>query len=697
MNQENALSKSFDLNIKWWPQSPNSGRYAFAFISLFFILIIIYSNSFHGVFVFDDNPRIVNNEYIRMERLDFESLTDPFRDEGTGEFRLWRPLAFLSFALNYYTGGLDVTGFHVFNLGVHYLAACFLFLFIHAMLNLPMLRDKYGDLSHPLALLTAVFWAIHPIQVTSVTYIVQRMTSMAGMFYIAAMYFYLKGRFSSGKVKWGWFVGCGISGLCAVASKENAVLLAPSLALLELILIQGATKEHIIKFARWTFWICALGALTAFLLNNPFKILLDYSFRPFTMWERLITQPRVMMLYFGLLLYPTSSKMTFLYDVPHSTSLLDPISTLWSLLIIAGFFFSACAFIKKMPLVSFCILFFLFNHVIESTFLPIEIVFEHRNYIPSIFLFLPLFVFLFAMLKIVTDRKEILFLAMALVTAVLISNGHTARMRNRVFDNNIAFWEDNVQKSPGLSVPAMNLAKWLWKDGKAESAMQLNTRALHLDRYDNNNIRGRILYNIGIIELFHQKDPLVAKAFFSAAYALRPDSPLIHQQIAFSWLWIGEETQAMKWVEMGLCLAPRDHELLCLKAKIQFKSGQFQAALSNATSAAMLAPDQIYPYLIMAECMKKQGRTFLAVNIYKCAHRCMPNHVDPILALIELGNKMDDFVLAEFGVTVLLELQKNLKFSETFREIEAQSAVRIYHPDFATIMNVTRAVIERKT
>ena len=112
---------------------------------------------------------------------------------GIDHDRILRPLSYLSFALNYKLGGMDVFGFHVVNFIIHYFSAVFLFLFIYNTLKLPRLKDQYENIAYPVALLATFFWALNPVWVTSVTYIVQRMASMAGLFYIMSMYFYLKG------------------------------------------------------------------------------------------------------------------------------------------------------------------------------------------------------------------------------------------------------------------------------------------------------------------------------------------------------------------------------------------------------------------------------------------------------------------------------------------------------------------------
>ena len=85
-------------------------------------------------------------------------------------------------------------GYHLVNFIIHFTATVFLYLFIKNSLMLPIFDNRYHDRAHLAAFLSAIIWAIHPIHVTAVTYIVQRMASMAGMFTIMSMYGYLKAR-----------------------------------------------------------------------------------------------------------------------------------------------------------------------------------------------------------------------------------------------------------------------------------------------------------------------------------------------------------------------------------------------------------------------------------------------------------------------------------------------------------------------
>ena len=186
----------FDLNIRW--RFPNGRRYAFTFAVLFISLIIIYGNTFHGSWHFDDYVNIVENRNIELKSLSLNEMQKSFYGVDFSHEKIGRPLSYLSFALNYYISGTNVFGYHVVNFAIHYLSAVFLFLLIYNTLRLPLLNERYGNIAYAVALLSAFLWATHPIQVTAVTYIVQRMASMAALFYIMAMYLYLKARTAHG-------------------------------------------------------------------------------------------------------------------------------------------------------------------------------------------------------------------------------------------------------------------------------------------------------------------------------------------------------------------------------------------------------------------------------------------------------------------------------------------------------------------
>ena len=477
INKENA----FDLNLKW--RFPEGRKYAFTFITLFVALIVVYGNSFHNKWQFDDFPNIVKNENVQLKTISWENIKNSLYVTVANQKLLNRPLPRLTFALNYHIGGADVFGYHLVNLAIHYFAAVFLFLFVYNTLQLPLLNARYGNTAYAIALLAVFFWATHPIQVTAVTYIVQRMTSMAAMFYIMAMYFYLKGRMAKGtKKRLALFAMCGTAAILSFASKENAAMLPASILLYDLILIQGTTAENVKKNLK----IIILPFLVILILGHFYadlaSILDDYKFRPFTLWERLLTEPRVILFYLSLILYPVSSRLTLLHDVEISRSLLAPWTTLPAIMFILILIIIALRIARKRPLPAFCILCFFLNHIIEGSIIPLEIVFEHTNYLPSMFLFVLIAVLIVHVLDYFSYKKAVQLIIAGGVVVLMAAQGHTTYLRNIIFKDGLTLWADNVRKSPNLHRPHHNLGDELvvagyYEEGAAELQKALNAKS----------------------------------------------------------------------------------------------------------------------------------------------------------------------------------------------------------------------------
>ena len=314
----------------------------FVFIILLTIILVIYSNTFHASWNFDDTPNILENKALHLTSLTWANIKQTFFDEEYSSGRLYRPVARLSFALNYYLGKDDVFGYHVVNISIHFLTAFFLFLFIYHTLNLPLQKKRYGQSSYFIAVLSTVFWAINPMQTQAVTYIVQRMASMAGLFYIMAMYFYLKGRSASHSLRTNvYFFICAISVLLAFGSKENTFVLPITLLLYELIILQP-NPGNILDF-----------------INS-------YNKRVFSFQERLLTEPRIIIFYISLILYPMPTRLSLVHDITLSHSLFNPPTTILGIFFILASILFALLAQKKWPLLAFCILFFFLNHSIET-------------------------------------------------------------------------------------------------------------------------------------------------------------------------------------------------------------------------------------------------------------------------------------------------------------------------------------------
>lgn len=309
-----------------------------------------------------------------MKEINWNTLTHAAFDSKIAT----RPVAHISLALNYYFHQLDVRGYHAVNILIHIITGVFLYFLLKATLFLPSLREKYGTHGGPVivSLITTAIWLLHPLQTQSVTYIVQRMTSMSAMFYILAMLLYVKARLATGKkTAWALFAGCFISGVLALGSKENAATLPLFIFLYEWYFLQDLRVSRSLNKRQWYLLatsVLVFGSLTLFYIGvNPIKYLeSSYSVFDFTLTQKLLTETRIVILYISLLFFPHPDRLNLDYDFTLSQSLLTPTTTLFSVAVLFGLVLFAILTAKKQRLFSFCILWFLGNLVIESSSFP---------------------------------------------------------------------------------------------------------------------------------------------------------------------------------------------------------------------------------------------------------------------------------------------------------------------------------------
>jgi hypothetical protein len=361
------------------------------------IVILIYTGALTSPFIFDDSPNIIHNPHIRIPTLNFENLA--WAGYQSPESR--RPVANISFALNYYFNGYNPVGYHVVNILIHLVCGIFLYLLAKATLQTPALRTRYEKFGW-IPFLTVFIWLVHPLQTQSVTYVVQRMNSMAAMFYILSMLFYVKFRMSTvAWMKWTLFAGCLFTAILAFGTKEITATLPLFIILYEWYFFQELGWQ----WARRNFLllggVCLLFVIIALVYVDfdPANILRGYGFRDFTPAQRLLTQSRVVIFYISLMLWPNPSRLNLDHDFALSHSLLSPASTLVAITVIIALIVFAILVARKEPLLSFSIIWFFGNLVIESSLIGLELVFEHRTYLPTTFAILAIVSLVFRYLK----------------------------------------------------------------------------------------------------------------------------------------------------------------------------------------------------------------------------------------------------------------------------------------------------------
>jgi len=408
---------------------------------LVLLVMLIYQNSMGGPFIFDDRPNIELNPHIRLTRLTWEGL----RVAGFEAINKVRPVANISFALNYYVHQYDVRGYHLVNVLIHLLNGILLYL---------ILRRTLHDPASWIPFCSVLLWLIHPIHTQTVSYIVQRMNSLAALFYLLSLLLYILARTAEKKRnRWLLFAGCLAAAFLAFRSKEIAVTLPLFIFLYEWYFIRGLSgawlRRHLTRGA--VFYLPLLAALLYLGRDLPQRIINGYAVREFTMGERVLTEFRVVVLYISQLFCPHPYRLNLDHDFPVSRSLVDPLSTLAAIILITGLFVLAIVIARKHRLASFGILWFLGNLVLESSVVGLELVFEHRTYLPSMFA-APIAALLICRC---IQPKQRTIAALCLVTLLLSTWTY---QRNKVWADDELLWLDCVQKSPEKARPHYNLA-----------------------------------------------------------------------------------------------------------------------------------------------------------------------------------------------------------------------------------------------
>jgi len=606
------------------------------------VILLIYSNSLDCSWQFDDFTNITENQALHLRDLSLGSIKSCLLAEPARTQSVYRPFSCFTFALNHYFGGLDVFGYHLVNVVIHIAASFFLFLVIYHTLNLPSISGQYASQSYSIALLAATFWAVHPIQVQAVTYIVQRMTSLAGMFYILSMYFYLQMRLTTARKKRALLmVSCVLAFLMSFGSKENAILLPLSLVLYEAFFIQLSPFQ----FLRRNAWIIAAagvgiimaGSLFLYLKTGSFSAFWgDYSARPFSMSERLLTEPRVIFLYLSLLVYPIPERFGIVHSVSVSTSLLDPPSSLLSILAVAAMIGVSIAFAKKYRLIAFAVFFFFLNHLVESSIFPLELVFEHRNYIPSMFFFLPFAAGISMAVHSPFFGKPMRILFAAFAVLLIIGFAHSTYFRNFAWKSPLSLWKDALAKAPDHVRVHQYLGVYYQESRQWDKAIFHLERALKSAAMHKKNEAHFTLYQLG--KLYGDLgDREKAKYWYQKSISVDPDFSPALTNLACLYDEEGNREAADRYMMQAFKTDPGNDPVTHLNRGIYLirkrMSDEAIPHLEVGVKQEDLMSKALF-YLGIAYKQKGQyGRA--ALHLYKCT-QMDPRNITPRLHLAEI-------------------------------------------------------------
>ncbi|WP_198013862.1 tetratricopeptide repeat protein [Desulforegula conservatrix] len=399
--------------------------------------------------------------------------------------------------------------------------------------------------------------------------------------------------------------------------------------------------------------VISIGGVAIFVKGNLFFFIDRYNYRPFSISERLLTEPRIILGYLSQLFYPLSDRFSITHDVEISKNLFQPWMTLPSILavftiIVIGFF----QFTKR-PLLALSILFYFLNHIIESTFIPLELVFEHRNYLPSMFLFMPVAWGVNEALKRFKGRNCFVY-QMIIFTAslVIIWFGINTYSRNNVWKTELSLWYDALKKAPNDARPATNVAIALaWKDNPTlrdyDVAMALFEKTLLMNKA-RKNLDSDIYGNIAFI-YFQRNQFEKSIEFYKKALDIDPDFIKGRFDMVKPLIMLGRWEEASK--EMDLLLNNRKGYLksdyLNVKGLILLWQNRPDEALHYLRQALHKSPWDSSVYLNIGRALSMTGHYKNAEWFLSRLGRKEPANMFTTFCLIENGVKSGNMTVAE--------------------------------------------------
>jgi Flp pilus assembly protein TadD len=558
--------------------------YALSFAAIAGLCVVLYRPALDAPFVLDDWDNVVHNPHVRWTELSWRELSGALLGP-----RVRRPLAHVSFGLDHYRSGYDPAAFRRVNVVIHALCGLLVCALAYALLvrlrrirpqtllRIPASADRW------LSLCAGLLFVAHPVQIQAVSYVVQRMTSLATLAYLLAVLLWLRGGESPrAGARRRWRAAAIACGLLALGSKEIAIALPAALWLIHGLFVADWSRDWLRRSAPFALAAAAAGGVAvALAARGPGWILHDFG-----PWERLLTQPRVLWWYASLVALPLPSRLNLLHEIEPSHGLLDPPTTLVSALalILALALSLACA--RRFRFAAFAGLWFLTHCALEASPLPLRMIFEHRLYLPLVGVAVALPV---ALAHALGPRR-----ALALMAGAIAALGLASHARNQVWGDGTALRFDTARKSPNDWLAQMMGASALAEAGRPDEALAVLERVSRLEPASPrpHNLRGALLRSQGRLP--------EALAAFERAMQLDAADPLARAEAARVAVALGDLERAAGWFEASYARSP-DERVLYELAQVRARQGDREQALRLLEQSARMNPRWPAPQLAAEE------------------------------------------------------------------------------------------------
>ena len=477
-----------------------------------------YANSFGGVFVFDDEPAIAQNPSLRSLWPLTSTVSAPKDTTLAG-----RPVASLTFALDYALSDGSPRGLHATNLIIHLLAGLLVFGITRRTLLAPVLRDRFGVAAPGLAGIVALLFIVHPLQTGSVTYIVQRVESLMGLFYLATLYCSIRALPAS-RFRTLWMTAAILACGLGMGTKEVMVT-APLMVMLwdRQFAPDRATSRKPLYAALSATWVI-LAALVA---GGPRASSAGFTFEGWPWWRYLMTQAGVVAHYLRLALFPTPLVLD--YEWPPATSIAQ---VFWpAVLVVTLLIATALGFMRRSP-AAFAGVWFFVILAPTSSVLPIvtEVAAEHRMYLPVAGIIALVVLGLFATGQWIEagplkGRHALRFSGLIAAAAAVMLFVRMTRERNLDYQDYDRIWSDTIAKRPHNARARNNYATSLLAKGRfGDAEPHLRTAVEQRPSY------AEAQANLGVA-LSAQGRLEEGATHLERAIALRPDYAAAHRNL----------------------------------------------------------------------------------------------------------------------------------------------------------------------
>jgi tetratricopeptide (TPR) repeat protein len=590
----------------------NSYSNLIGIIIIILLGIIVYSNSFNCSFHFDDIGNIVENTKIH-------NLSDV---KAWWNFVPTRPIGNLTFALNYHFNKLDVRYYHLVNLIIHLINACLVGWLTLLIFSSPAMRDhKISRHKKVLALFMALLFVSHPLATQSVTYIVQRLASLATLFYMLSLALYVKARLTEkgSKVKYILFAGAFLSALTAMFTKEISFTLPFAILLYEFFFLR--TKKLSVNFKDYRI-ILLIIAIVSIIIVIPLQF--SYNvFKPIppeqghtytvTSYNYLLTQFSVIVKYIQLLFLPINQMLD--YDFPISNNFFG-LRTILSFLLLVSLIILAIFLFKKQRMISFGIFWFFLTLSVEASIIPIpNLIFEHRTYLPSFGFFLILSTTVFVILW--PKYKSI---ASGILVIIIASNSYLTYERNKVWKDDVTLWNDNIRKAPNKARPYLTLAWWYVQEKQWDKALADYTQAIAINpKYAETYYDRSYVY--GYLNSFDK-----AIADLSKAIELNPKFSAAYYNRGNQYKNLNQYNKAIADYSKAITFDSNYADAYCNRGITYSILKEWDKALADISKAIFIKPDNAYYTFNRGTIYGSLSQWDKAIADYTSAIVINPNH-----------------------------------------------------------------------